>query len=117
MGQLAGLVAAEILWLGQLHPKLCPHAEHREGYTDDRDKESQLDLSLLAVAQLVDPPLSSTTFHSSQTSTLSCHPCATLLILLYKEVGPHTDLKWPEPKKYRGWDGTPQMKIREADNR
>lgn len=46
MGHLAGLVAAEILWLGQLHPKLCPHAQHCEGHTNDRYEECQLDLPL-----------------------------------------------------------------------
>lgn len=95
MGHLAGLVAAEILWLGQLYPKLCPHAQHRQGHSNDGHKEGQLDLSLLAVTDLLGPPLSPSAFHPTQTPTLSspCHPDTIVLIRLYEVVGPHTDLK------------------------
>lgn len=119
MGHLAGLVAAEILWLSQLHPKLCPHAQHRQGHANDRHKEGQLDLSLLTVTHLGGPSQSPSTFHSSQTASLSGprHPDATLLILLYKEVGPHTDLDWPGPRRTTGGNRVLRLKIKGANNR
>ena len=119
MGHLAGLVAAETLWLGQLHPKLCPHAQHRQGHADDGHKEGQFDLPLLAVTHLVRPPLAPSTFHSPQTSSLSssCHPNATVLILLYKEVGPHADHNWPGPRKIGRECRATGLKIRGANYR
>lgn len=89
MGHLARLVAAEILWLGQLHPKLCPHTQHRQRHANDAHEERQLDLPILAVADLVGSPLGS----AAQTATLTGtgYPDATLLVLLHEVVGPHAN--------------------------
>lgn len=88
MGHLTGLVATEILGLGQLCPELCPHAQHRQGHANDRQEEGQLDLPLQAVTHLVGPSLAPSPFHCTQTPGLASPRYAnvTLLILLYKKI-------------------------------
>lgn len=101
MGHLTGLVPTEILGLGQLRPKLRPHAQHRQGHPDDSQKEGKLDLPLQAVAHLVGPPVAPSPFHSTKTPSLARPWDAnlTLLILLHEEIRPHALPNRPEPEK------------------